>query len=245
MAVTKAAILSGILGGGLVLGTLVTYDGSATLNAAKERIAQQASALNVFESQQNQMGGKIQELKAKIADLETNGTEEDQATIDALNAELTSIETNADASSEQIADRINALEAEVQKANTEAAELQETLDTTATTAAPLTQREMDEMMDAIPEGYTIFGMFSDTPQIIPGTSDKLVVDKAVTETDSNLIISNYGSLNYSVRIAGGESQLVPVGGTLQLGDVTALDGQTMVVYDAYGKELTKLYLSAE
>lgn len=244
--VVKTAIAAGLLGGGLVLGSLVTFNGGATLDAAKTKITQQASALNIFKTQQSTLVETLQTKKAELAKLKAEGTAEDQATIDKLTADIATIQANVDAGSEDVANRINDLEAEVNEANEGTAQLQTVVDTTGAVPSTLTQRQMDELTDNMPTDAIILAMMNDTPQLVPNTDNKLTIDKTSADTaTAHLKLINSDSLAWFVTIDGGEEIGVGAGTQIDLGLVTDLDGAILDIHKAGSVSTAKYYLSAE
>jgi hypothetical protein len=245
MGITKLALATGLLGGGLVLGSLVTYNGGAIVDKATTKITQQAEELGIYKSQQTRMVEKIQTLKAQVAELELNGNDKDQITIDALNAEIATIEANVDAGSEDVANRINALEAEVTKANDDAAELNVALTEAGETPQALSTYEFDNLMDEAVEGSVLLKMVFDTPQIVPNTNNMLKIDKTTTDiATAELKLINLDSLNYYYSIDGGEQQVISNQEVI-LGKVTDLDGSIMTITKVGSTVTWTYYLSAE
>lgn len=248
--VLKSTIVSGMLAGGLALGALVTYDGGSILDRARTTIATQANQLNVFKSQQDQLAGKLTEAKERLAYLEENGTDADQAEIDSLKTKIADYEANVDAGSEQVANRINDLEAQVTAANDDAKALETTMNENETTAAPMLQSELDVMTDNLPEGYKQLKMMNDTPQVVydmNGTATKLTIDKNVADINTAhlTIINNDQSRPYTITMKDGTKYTAAPASTLDLGLVKSLDAQTLTITDAYNLEVGKYYLMAK
>ena len=246
IALTKVVLAGGILAGGLGLGSLITYNGGEIIDNAKTKIAQQAEELNIFKSQQVGLSGKIVTLKERLAYLETNGTEKDQAEIATLKQTIADYEANAEAGGEKMAQRILDLEAEVNEANADSVELQASVDAAGDTKA-MSSYQYDVLMDST-EGYSLFNMIFGTPQIVydkDGNATALVIDKTSTGPDAELVIVNDTMNNYYYTLDNGTQILIATGSTVTIGKIADLDGSKMLVKDQWSNELSKLYLSAE
>lgn len=248
--VLKTTIAAGMLTGGLVLGSLVTYNGGSIVQKAQTKITQQASALNIFKTQQQKLVDTLTAKKAQLADLQANGTAEDQKTIDDLTKQIADIQANVDAGSDQVANRINDLEAEVNKANDDAAALDATVTAAGETATPMLQSQMDQLTDSVPEGYALLKMISGTPQPVidqnTKTATKLIIDKTDADlTKAHLIVMNQeATKNFTVTV-NGQTKVLTAGETYDFGLVTDFDGKTMTVLDGYGMSVGQYYLMAQ
>lgn len=247
--VLKTTIAAGLLGGGLVLGSLVTYDGGAIVQKAQSTITQQAQTLGLMKTQQDRMVTKITSLKDRLAYLEANGTDADQAEIDSLKQKIADYEKNVDTGSTAIADRINALEGEVNKANTDAQALNSTITAAGQLPQTMTESQMDKLLDEVPAGYALLKMINGTPQTVmnkDNTATKLIIDKTSGDINvARLNISNTGVQNYYVQLEGQPEKALVGGEAYDFGAVKDLDGRTVVILDAFRAEVGKYYLTAE
>jgi hypothetical protein len=250
LAFTKVVLAGTLLTGGITMGAMTTYNGGSAITAAKDKITQQGVQLGIFKSQSARMVAKIQTQKDRLAYLEANGTEKDQAEIADLKAQIASYETNAEAGGEQMAQRVLDLQAEVDKANTDATALQTTVDGAKVETA-MTESQMDKLLDEVPAGYALLKMLADTPQTVmgaDGNATKLVIDKNIINGDTanaKLVVNNNGVANYTVTLEGQQPKTIVGGESYDFGLVKDLDGLTLTVKDAYAMEIGKYYLTAE
>lgn len=236
-------VTASLLAGGIALGAIVSWNGGEIIDRAQEMIQEQAADLNLFGQQQKALVDKIVTMKAELKELLDNGRPEDQARIAELTALIAEAEANVTSDTQAVSDHIEAQEAEMNKANADAAELETTMNETEATPepAPLSARELAEITDTIPAGYTILGMISDTPQLVPNTS--LTIDKT-TDANAELFIANTGSVVYYLTIDG-QKITITQGSSVSLGLVKDLDGSSVEITDSYGADKGKYYLSAE
>lgn len=247
--VLKSTIVSGMLAGSLALGALVTYNGGAIIDKAQIKLTEQASALGIMKTQQQKLVETLTAKKAELEDLKKNGTAEDQATIDKLTADIAEIQKNVDSGSEAVANRINDLEAEVNKANTDAAELDATLASVGETPTTMLQSQMDQLTDSVPEGYALLKMINETPQWVYDQNQvqtKLQIDKTVADlkTAHLIVINNDQVKNYKITI-NGATQIIAAGATTDLGLVKDLDAKTITINDTSNLLVGKYYLIAQ
>lgn len=245
----KTTIVSGIMAGSIAFGALVTYNGGAAIDLAQSKITQQAEELGLFKSQQTQLVEKLTAVKERLAYLEENGTDADQAEIDRLTTEAATLQTNIDTAGGQITDEINRLEGEINKANTDAAELEQTVVDAGETPEAMYQSQLDILTDSVPEGYAILKMMSDTPQIVydkNGQTTKLTIDKTVANAETaHLVIRNDGSLNYYLTFDNGSEILLAAGEQYDFGLVEDIDAKTLSIKDAYRMDLGNYYLTVQ
>lgn len=144
-----------VLAGGVALGAMVFWNGSETLNEAKTTITEYAERINLFEDNENALVAKLQELKSVRDNLQT---QIDQNALDI--EEMALLQTQLDEANAQIAEyeadlqttteRITALENELNKANSEAEQLQLVMDENQTEAQPLSAEEMAALVEEVP-----------------------------------------------------------------------------------------------
>jgi hypothetical protein len=250
LAFGKVVLAGTLLTGGITMGALTTYNGGSAISTAKAKITQQGVQLGIFKSQAAQMVAKIQTQKDRLAYLEANGTEKDQAEIASLKQQIADYEKNADLGGDQLAQRILDLQAEVDKANTDSADLQKTVDNTTTETAML-QSQLDVLTDNVPAGYAQLKMINGTPQIVykadGTTKTELTIDKTTETVDTAhlTIINNDQSRSYTVVMADGTKTTIAPASTVDLGLVKTLDAKTITIIDAYQLEVGKYYLMAQ
>src|SRR5690606_24627230 len=152
-----------ITGVAITLGGMTYFSGTDTLESAKSVITDYANKINIFESNENILVSKIIDLKAerdsiqsRLDELLSSG-DADAELISQLEAELQSANeqienlenqvSSANSNSEILAERIDELTIELEKANSEVAALQVVIDENQTAAEPLTEEEMNELID--------------------------------------------------------------------------------------------------
>ncbi|MBS4194348.1 hypothetical protein [Lederbergia citri] len=140
------------LSGGLVLGSMVYFNGVDTLNQAKQTISDYANKINIFGKNEAKLVSKINELKALrddlLAQLEQKNLDEErinqlQEELDEANAQIAEYETQL----QDAGERITALENEIHLANELSAELQEVIDSNQVTAEPMTESELNQVLE--------------------------------------------------------------------------------------------------
>ncbi|MEH7385417.1 FlxA-like family protein [Bacillus sp. JJ1521] len=151
------------LTGAITLGLMTTWNGTDTVNNAITTIQQQAGDLGIYETNENKLVDKINELKTLRDELQgqvatlTSDSNTKQETIDSLNVQIEGLNSQIDSleadvatantNGETLAQRIDALEAELQEANDDITRLQAELDATTSTDAPLTETEMSAILE--------------------------------------------------------------------------------------------------
>lgn len=157
----KGVIATTVLGT-VAIGTLVGWNGGAVIDSAKDKITEQSSQLNIFKANENKLVKKLNTVNAEIALLEMDKEELEAKVAELLEAggdqitlindlkaqvasktnEITSLTAERDAlqaeddSSQADGEALGAeaqrLQAQLNQANTDAAALQEALDTAET-----------------------------------------------------------------------------------------------------------------
>lgn len=229
MSVTKT-IAAVVISGGIILGSMVYWNGSETIDSAISKITEQANAMEVFKSNENKLVSKIAVLKQLKATLEAKLAEKDldaeeiirlTSELEIANSQLLELED----SQHSAAERIGALEEQLKAANDDAARLQLTLDENSTTVQPLTESELNEILssdtEVVPE--------PEAPEVPKNPSYKIgdsasypVAGFKFTTEGASLRVTNESGKDATLSGIPGDAEKVLYNGNYRLFNTTSL-----------------------
>lgn len=152
MTKTKLAKLgiTTLAAGAITLGAMTYFTGTDTIDSAKDTIIELGEKIGIYESNENKLISKINELNAELTILraQEDETESLMLQISELENQIEELENQlleVDSNGETLAERIILLESEVILANEKSRELQATIDENIVNDEPLTDLELAEI----------------------------------------------------------------------------------------------------
>lgn len=243
------------IAGSLSLGVMTTWNGGASLTAAKNKIVQEADALGVYHTNEGKLLNKISTLNAQISQLQISGNA-DQTQIASLQTQVNNLNTQlAQSGTNQntLAQRADDLTAQLDQANSDATDLQSTVDNTTFTASD--QASVDTATNGVtapPTDTTTTASASVETQaagsvqvhMLTGvpyafTSDGQI--KLNTLQDGTVVMTNAEPYAVTATV-NGQSYTIPTDGTaVTIGDVNTLDQHNMTVTGQYNQAIGNGY----